>query len=304
VMDIIAKKFTQETGVQVELVVGGTIDRLNRARIVKDNPESDVTFTTSHVGWLYVNDGLFEKLDFSKLPNSSKLFSQAKASDYHIGLYGYVYSIAYRTDLAPPGVTFSTWADLWRPELKGMVGLPDFDSSHMFKVAAFLENKPIEEWKAVQPKLRALKPNLKAFFSNSAVSIQQISSGETPVQINLSSNAYNMIAQGVPLKFVIPKEGGNLGLDTMAITKGTKKLDLAYKFINIALDPEIQSQIGNMQKASPVVAGAKLDPEVAKLPGIFTTPEQWGAGTIPGNDKVRAELLGEWNKWFSENIMN
>ncbi len=67
----------------------------------------------------------------------------------------------------------------------------------------------------------------------------------------------------------------------MAITKGTKKLDLAYKFINIALDPQIQSQVGNMQKASPVVAGATLDPEAAKLPGIFTTSEQWARARCP-----------------------
>ena len=55
---------------------GGTIDRLNKAKLAKDNPESDITFTTSHVGWLYANDGLCEKLDLSKIPN----FSQASES--------------------------------------------------------------------------------------------------------------------------------------------------------------------------------------------------------------------------------
>ena len=50
----------------VEFITGGTIDRLNKARLAKDNPESDITFTTSHVGWIYVNGGLFQKLDIRK----------------------------------------------------------------------------------------------------------------------------------------------------------------------------------------------------------------------------------------------
>src|SRR4051794_29089297 len=57
-----AKKFTAETGVAVEFVTGGTIDRLNKEKLAKGSPESDITFTTSHVGWLYANDGLFEQL--------------------------------------------------------------------------------------------------------------------------------------------------------------------------------------------------------------------------------------------------
>src|SRR3954468_8790629 len=65
-----AKKFKQQTGAEVEFVTGGTIDRLNQAKLSRDNPESDIPFPTSHVGWLYANDGLYEKLDLSKVPNA------------------------------------------------------------------------------------------------------------------------------------------------------------------------------------------------------------------------------------------
>ena len=50
----------------VEFITGGTIDRLNKEKLAKGNPESDITFTTSHVGWLYAEHGLFEKLDLRK----------------------------------------------------------------------------------------------------------------------------------------------------------------------------------------------------------------------------------------------
>src|SRR5213082_2907719 len=63
IAETVAKKFTADTGVEVEFITGGTIDRLNKAKLAKGDPESDVTFTTSHVGWLYATDGLYETLD-------------------------------------------------------------------------------------------------------------------------------------------------------------------------------------------------------------------------------------------------
>ena len=100
VAETVAKKFTQETGVPVEFITGGTIDRLNKAKLAKDNPESDITFTTSHVGWIYANDGLFEKLDLAKIPNAKNLADEARISPYHLGSWAYIYTIGYRPDLS------------------------------------------------------------------------------------------------------------------------------------------------------------------------------------------------------------
>src|ERR1700709_2753970 len=63
IAETLAKKFTADTGVPVEFITGGTIDRLNKEKLAKGNPESDITFTTSHVGWLHSNDGLFDPPD-------------------------------------------------------------------------------------------------------------------------------------------------------------------------------------------------------------------------------------------------
>ena len=120
----------------------------------------------------------------------------------------------------------------------------------------------------------------------------------------LSMNAYYIASQGVKVAVVIPKEGAVLGIDTIGIMKGTKKADLAYKFINTILDPAVQAEIAKLKKGSPVVSNAKLDPEVAKLPGVFTTPEQWSKEAMIIDHKLRAEKTGEWRKWFTENVIN
>ena len=48
----------------------------------------------------------------------------------------------------------------------------------------------------------------------------------------------------------------------------------------------------------------KIDPETAKLPGVFTTADQWKKQAIVIDHKLRAEKTAEWRKWFAENIMN
>lgn len=304
IAETIAKKFTEETGVDVEFITGGTIDRLNQANLSRDNPESDVTFTTSHIGWLYRNQGLFEDLDMSKIPNAANLVEQARISPSHIGAWAYVYTIGYLPDQLPEGVTFDSWNDLWSPELKGMVAVPDFDPSHIIAVAAKLEGVDIENWQDATDKLLALKPNLRAFYTNDANSQQLLSTGETPVQVILSMNAYHMQTEGLDVQLAIPSEGAVLGVDTMAITAGSKKQDLAYQFINAALDPEVQAQIAQIKKGSPVVSNAQLPEDIASLPGIFTTPEQWESQTLIIPHELRAEKTGEWRQWFSENMIS
>jgi putative spermidine/putrescine transport system substrate-binding protein len=231
------------------------------------------------------------------------LVEQAKISPYHIGTWAYVYTIGYRPDLLK-GVAFESWADLWRPEIKGKLAAPDFDPSHLIAVAAMLSGGDAATWEKGQVKLKELKPSFKAYYTNDANSQQLIANGETPVQVILSMNAHYMATEGVPIQLVIPKEGAVLGIDSVAIMKGSKKADLAYKFINIALDPQVQAEVAKFKKGSPVVVDAKVDPDVAKLPGVFTTADQWNKQAIIIDHKLRAEKTAEWRKWFTENIIN
>lgn len=298
-----AKKFTEETGVEVEIVSGGTIDRLNKAKLAKGNPESDITLTTSHVGWLYQKDGLFETLDYARIPNAKNIFPEAKISPGHVGVWSYVYTIGYNPNLVPSDVKFESWADLWNPKLKGMIALPDFDPSHIITAAAILSGGSAENWEVGQDRLLALKPNIKAFYTNDASSQQMMSSGESPVQVLLSGNAFHQIDQGVPIKLVIPKEGAIVGIDAIGIMKGTKKLDLAYKFINAALDPESQAFVTRFKKLGPMNPATEVDPAIAALPGVFTTAQQWSEDALIIDHKLRAEKLGEWKQWFAENMI-
>jgi putative spermidine/putrescine transport system substrate-binding protein len=238
----------------------------------------------------------------SKIPNAKNLVDEARFSPYHLGSWAYVYTIGYRNDLIK-NIKFDTWNDLWNPELHNRIAAPDFDPSSLVVVAAILSGGDARNWQAGEAKLKALKPNFKAYYTDDANSQQLLASGETPVQDVLSMNAYYMIGQGIPITVSIPKEGGVLGVDAVAIMSGSKRVDLAHKFINALYDPVVQAEIADQKKGSPVVRNAQLNPTIAKLPGVLTSEAQWKQ-QINIDAKLRAERLPEWRKWFAENLMN
>ena len=299
---VMAKPFTAKTGIPVEFEVGGTLDRLAKARVSKAAPLVDITFTTSHVGRLYMSDGLFEKLDMAKIPSARELAPEAIRSDYHIGAWSYVYTIAYRTDQNLGEIT--KWADLWDPRLKGKIGLPDFDPSHIITVAALLEGGDEATWQKGQERLKRLKPNIAAFYATDARSQDLMKTGEAPVQVMLSSNAYHLIGQGMPIKVVNPTDKpGIVGIDCLAVMANGKKSAAAHDFVNFALSKEIQEQMVATLKIGPTNPKAAIPASLNGMPGIFSSPQEWKERAYIMNDEVRAKTLPAWKEWFNANVV-
>jgi putative spermidine/putrescine transport system substrate-binding protein len=299
---VVARPFTAKTGIPVEFEVGGTLDRLAKARVSKGAPLVDITFTTSHVGRLYLSDGLYQKLDLARLPNSRELAREAFRSDSHIGVWAYVYTIAYRGDLIPGPIT--RWADLWDAKYKGKIGLPDFDPSHIIVVSALLEGGNEKTWQKGEERLKRLKPNIAAFYSTDARSQDLMKTGEAPVQVMLSINGYHLQEQGLNVKLVNPTDvPGVVGIDTVGIMAGTRKADAAYKFIDFLLSKDIQEQLVAALQAGPTNLKAKVPEKLRGQPGVFTTPADWKQHGYIMDDEVRAKTLPAWKEWFNANIV-
>jgi len=299
---VVAKPFTAKTGIPVEFEVGGTIDRLAKARVAKGSPLVDMTFTTTHVGRLYISDGLFERLDMAKIPNAKEIAPEAVRSPYHIGGWVYVYTLAYRPDLVKEEIT--RWSDLWKPSLRGKIAMPDFDPSHIITIAALMEGGNESSWQKGQERLRQLKPSIVAFFSTDAQSQDLMKTGQAPVQVMLSVNAYHLQEQGVAVKVVQPADfPGIVGIDTMAVMAGSKRADAAHQLINLVLSREIQSQLVEGLRAGPVNSGAAVPAKLRGQPGIFLTPAEWKERGYIMDDEVRAKTLPGWREWFTANIV-
>ena len=302
VESVIGKAFTARTGIPVEYEVGGTIDRLAKARVAKGNPLVDVNFTTTHVARLYISDGLYEKLDMAKLPNAKEIAREALRSDYHIGTWAYVYTVVYRPDLVKEEIT--RWSDLWRPSLKGKIALPDFDPSHIIAIAALMDGGNEVNWQKGEARLKQLKDSVAAFYSTDAQSQDLMKTGQAPVQVMLSVNAYHLQEQGIAVKVVQPADyPGVVGIDTLGVMAGTKRSDAAHQFINLALSKEIQAELVKALRAGPVNLAAGVPASLKGQPGIFTTTAEWKDRGYIMNDEARAKNLPAWREWFTANIV-
>jgi spermidine/putrescine-binding protein len=74
---------------------------------------------------------------------------------------------------------------------------------------------------------------------------------------------------------VVPKEGGTLWIDNLAIPKAARNLDAAYAFIDYVLEPEPAAKIvngihyaGANQAALPLI-----DPKIRQDPAIYAPKE-------------------------------
>ena len=268
----------------------------------KAAPLVDVKLTTTHVVRLYISDGLYEKLDMSKLSNSKDLAKEALRSDHHIGTWAYVYTIAYRPDQVQGEVT--KWADLWEPRLKGKVGMPDFDPSHIITISALMDGGNEKTWEKGQERLKRIKPNIAAFFATDARSQDLMKTGEAPVQVMLSINAFHLIGQGMNVKVITPTDyPGIVGIDTAGVMAGSKKSAAAHEFINLMLSKEIQEQLVTTFKAGPTNMKATVPAALKGQPGVFTTPAEWKERGYIMDDEVRAKTLAAWKEWFNANIV-
>ncbi len=299
---VVAKAYTEKTGIPVEFEVGGTIDRLAKARVNKARPQVHLTLTTTHVARLYISDGLFEKLDLGQIPNSKSLYKEAFRSDHHIGVWAYVFTVAYRTDKGLKPIT--KWADLWDPSLARKIALPDFDPSHIMTVAARLEGGDEFSWEKGQTRLKALKPNAVAFYQTDAQIQDLLKTGEAAAAVILSINAFHLKEQGLPIEVVSPTDvGGILGIDSVGVMANSGRSKDAHAFIDLMLSKPVQEELVKAFKAGPTNREAGVPASLKGQPGVFTSPEEWKSRGYIIDDQQRARMLPAWREWFTANVV-
>jgi putative spermidine/putrescine transport system substrate-binding protein len=155
-----------------------------------------------------------------------------------------VVGLTYNPDTVktPP----TSWADLWKPEFKGRVGITNLNSTlgtgwlvEIAKMRGGSEANVDPGFKA----LEELKPNIAAVAANPGALATLFQQG----QIDVSPGNFNAIqilkARGVPVEFVAPKEGAIAFKTTIHIVKNSPNRELAFKLIEAAMMPEVQTTL-------------------------------------------------------------
>jgi putative spermidine/putrescine transport system substrate-binding protein len=266
--ETVFEPFAKEHGVEIVLEVGNNSERLTK---MKNNPNSniDITYLAESFAEQGIEAGIFEKIDYSKIPNAENMNEKAKAT-VERG-YGPAYTLNSIGIVVDPsaGIEINSWEDLWKPELKNKIAIPDITTTNgpaIVDIAATKAGVDIKSDKGEEAfkELEALKPNVVKTYSKSSDLANMFSSGEIVAAV-ASDFAYDTIAKAKPgVKNIVPESGTYLNFNTININKNSKNKELAYEFINYALSPEVQEKTAKALKEAPVNTEVKLTEEDSK----------------------------------------
>jgi len=260
--------FKKLCGCDIVFETGNNADRLNKLKI-RGGKGVDVIYLTDSYSQLGIEQGLFQKIDRSKIPNVKGLYDIAQAPQgdygpaYTIGRIGMVYDAA---KVKPP---VTSWNDLWRDDLKDSVSLPGITTT-AGPMMVLLAGKhagvdayqdPDAAFKAVE----ALKPNVVKNYNTGSELVNLLSTGEVKVSV---AQDFTLAAlhKAVPtIAWASLKDGDLATLNTVNIPKDAENVDLAYQFINFILSTEVQQREAETGVDAPVSTAVKLKPEEAKL---------------------------------------
>ncbi len=266
--DSVVQQFTKETGIKVNISTYDSNETLYaKVRLLKDNNLYDVLVPSTYYVDIMKQEGILHEIDKTKIANFRNLDDSLlnKAFDpenkYSIPYLWGNTALCYNAKYVKGEI--DSWQAIFDPKYANKVLLTD-DVREVFhmalKMLGYSGNDTDEEHiKQAYEKLKNLMPNVKMFdsFSPKLPYINE----EVTIGMNHNGEAYRAWQENPDIRYIYPKEGVILWVDSMVIPKGAKNIDNAYKFINFLLRPEIAKSISEQTGyASPNKAAFALMP--------------------------------------------
>ena len=191
------------------------------------------------------DEGLFEKLDYSKIVNKADL-QPAAVTDCAVGIFVWSTVMAYNGDKLKTAPT--SWADFFdTKKIPGKRGMRK-GARYNLEFALLADGvKPADVYKVLATKegadrafkkLGELKPNIQ-WWEAGAQAPQFLVAGDVVLSTVYNGRIDAANREGRNLKIYWP--GGIYDLDYWAIPRGTPNKDAALKFISFTLQPKQQA---------------------------------------------------------------
>ena len=295
--------FTRETGIKVNISTYDSNEAMY-AKIKLVGKGYDLIVPSSYYVGLMRDQGLLLPLDKKQLPNlkniGPKFTNQSFDPDNSYSL-PYMWgstSIAVNTDMLGKD-TVRDLADLWKPELKGRLLLPN-DSREVIGIGLKVLGYPINDrdpahLEQAYLKLKELMPSVRTFDSDSPK--QALLSGEVAAGVIWNGEAFIANGENPAIAYLYPKEGFSLWLDSFCIPKGAANIAEAHLFLDYILRPEVAAVISQeMGYSSPNAAALEhLPAEVRSNPIVYPTDADAARGEFLDNlDDATNQLVEQY----------
>ena len=295
--------FMEQTGAKIVVETGKNAERVTK---IEESPENyDVVIIGDSFAAQLANDGILENIDRSKIANLDSIYDVAKAPmgeeygpAYTFNRLGIVY------DPSMIDVEIKSFADLWNPELKDCIAVPDITTTSgvlfYYATAAAFGLTPGQDDDAIFAKLEELKPNVVKTWTSANDTITMLNQGEASVAA-LLDYSYTTAKQANPdYVWVSPSEGNFACFNMLNITKDCKNKDLAEAFINFYLSKDVQQADALDGVDAPVNTEVELTEEQA---ANFTYGQEMVDSLILPDwsliTEKKADWINRWNELFS-----
>lgn len=246
-MDLV-RQFEEETGITV---IYETFDS-NEAMLTKiqqGGTTYDIAVPSEYMVEKMIEEDLLFPLDHSQLPNFKYIderfinLSFDEGNQYSVPYFWGTVGILYNPELLP-GKTFTSWDDLWDPDLENSIllidGAREVIGMGLNSLGYSLNDTNRDHLQEALKKLETLTPNVRAIVGDENKLLMK--NNEAAVSLAWSGDARDIMWDNEALDYVVPEEGSNLWFDNMVIPKTADNIEGAHQFINFMLDPEVAAQ--------------------------------------------------------------
>lgn len=291
---VLTDLFTKKTGIPVAFLRASTGELVNRIIAEKDDPKADILLggaTSYHIqadqagAFEHYVSPLAEKVpDYAKSPNGT--YTGFCVLSLGIGINSDRYAKKF-PDIPEP----KTWEDLLNPAYKGEIVLTNPVASSTAYL--FVQNQLQRlGWDKGWDYLLTLAPLVGQFPESGSAPAKLIGTGEYALGVSYLHALAKYNAEGFNIKLVAPpKSVGDV--DCIAITKNTKNLEAAKKFVDFMLSKEAQEVMSSIDFTVPV------NPEAVPVKGSIASSE---LDLIEYNTVLAAQQKEQVLEYWSKNV--
>ena len=270
------------------------------ARVMSGNSGWDIVFPTNYLVKPMRANALLAEIRHDKLPNLVNLepaFRQPAWDpqlQWSIPYMVTAAGIAYNRKLVPPP---TAWSDLWSDRLKNRITMLDdpFDvlGACLKKVGLSVNSTDPAQLRAAQREAVAQKPLLRAYLN--AEVRDQLVSGDVLAAQMWNTTAQQAMDASPEIGFVFPREGYAVYPDCMVILRESRHQELAHRFLDYMLRPEVAAANAMAAQTTTTNAAAHVprnNPTLYPPPDVSARGE-WADTVSPEAQRLRDRIWTE-----------
>ncbi|MCS6827345.1 MAG: putative 2-aminoethylphosphonate ABC transporter substrate-binding protein [Caldilinea sp.] len=213
----------------------------------KDNPQADVVWGLAATSLLVADrQGMLEPYAPAGLERIRPEFRDPADPPHWVGIDAWFSAFCVNTvELEARGLPIPTsWADLIKPEYKGLIAMPNPASSGtgFLSVSAILQMMGEEEGWAYLDKLHE---NMAVYTHSGSKPCRMAGAGEVAIGISFDYRAIKQKASGEPIEPVFPAEGSGWEIEANALVKKDAISPAAKTFLDWAISDEAMRLYAN-----------------------------------------------------------